>query len=223
MFYKASFTRPVQSSVCGSAIPDEAAYRSCDVEGHDCRYSDPGLLCEYGLSLNCPKISAELRLEYRGCKYFEPGPYYGWYGCGQRSGHKAVPCSCPDPKEINAQGQCACPEDRPQCQNGYIWKDASCSCQPAQNSPVLVDISGNGFNLTNVSGGVNFDLDRDGATERLSWTTANSDDAWLALDRNRNGLIDDGQELFGNFTLIFMPSQEMKDSIKSVSTVHHLR
>jgi hypothetical protein len=71
-------------------------------------------------------------------------------------------------------------------------------CMP---SPVVVDVTGDGISLTDAAGGVNFDLDSGGhVAERVSWTLAASDDAWLALDRDGNGTIDSGAELFGNYT-----------------------
>jgi hypothetical protein len=63
-----------------------------------------------------------------------------------------------------------------------------------------VDVAGDGFSMTDAAGGVLFDLTAAGSPRLWSWTAAGSDDAWLALDRNGNGSIDDGAELFGNFT-----------------------
>lgn len=73
-------------------------------------------------------------------------------------------------------------------------------CGSCGGSPILIDLSDDGFHLTNATEGVDFDLKSEGATERIGWTTFGSDDAWLTLDRNNNGIIDNGRELFGDLT-----------------------
>lgn len=68
---------------------------------------------------------------------------------------------------------------------------------PEENCPILLDLELNGFHLSGPDPAVRFDIDADGALDSIAWTKAGEDDAFLCLDRNHNGLIDDGRELFG--------------------------
>ncbi|HKF23135.1 MAG TPA: hypothetical protein VKE93_16290 [Candidatus Angelobacter sp.] len=67
-------------------------------------------------------------------------------------------------------------------------------------SPVILDVEGEGFHLTSAASGVLFDIRGDGHPVQIAWTAPGFHNAFLALDRNRNGTIDSGMELFGNFT-----------------------
>lgn len=70
------------------------------------------------------------------------------------------------------------------------------------SSPLIFDMDGDGIeiNILSATNPVRFDLNVDGIATQMAW--AGADDAWLALDRDGNGHIDHGGELFGNHTVL---------------------
>lgn len=63
--------------------------------------------------------------------------------------------------------------------------------------PLVLDLDGDGFEIVGL-GNIHFDHDGDGVLTRTGWVSR--DDALLVRDRNANGNIDTGAELFGDFT-----------------------
>lgn len=62
-------------------------------------------------------------------------------------------------------------------------------------SVLLLDLQGDGVYLSDVFYPVRFDVDGDGSPESMTWTALDSNDGFLWLDENGNGLVDDGTEL----------------------------
>lgn len=69
-----------------------------------------------------------------------------------------------------------------------------------QASPIIIDLDGDGIETLSVSSGVFFDHDGNQFAENTGWVAP--DDGLLIFDRDGNGQIDSGSELFGNNTLL---------------------
>jgi hypothetical protein len=115
------------------------------------------------------------------------GSVFGEIYLGHTDKGVAVNATDDDPPEDDPPA-----DDEPQETTGGNDPDSAC--------PLVIDAKGNGVKLTTAERGVVFDIDGDGQAEQVGWTKADSDDVWLAMDRNGNGRIDDGTELFGNNT-----------------------
>jgi len=81
---------------------------------------------------------------------------------------------------------------------GAVWDRLCDLFFMAENaiSPLILDLDGDGVETLGQNFYVHFDHDKNGFAERTGW--AGADDGLLVLDRNGNGWIDDGSELFGN-------------------------
>ena len=108
--------------------------------------------------------------------------------------------SCSQPCNGNTNGE-ECPGDT--CSGG-VWEQCQDTDEGwmyvcSSGTPIIIDVTGEGFPLTDAAHGVNFDFFGTGKSVRIAWTAPGSDNAWLVLP-NAQGLVESGKNMFGNMT-----------------------
>ena len=79
--------------------------------------------------------------------------------------------------------------------------NSATAAPPVRVDPLIFDLDGDGIKTTSLDQSrTYFDLDSNGFAERTAWVDAS--DGLLVLDRNNDGQITSGQELFGDQTLL---------------------
>jgi Ca2+-binding RTX toxin-like protein len=82
--------------------------------------------------------------------------------------------------------------------SGQGAKEDAEDSDPKPKDPLVIDVDGDGFAPTGLADGAYFDLDRDGFAERVNWVS--DGDVILVWDRDGDGQIRDGNEVFGSTT-----------------------
>ncbi|AXG45328.1 hypothetical protein GPY51_23000 [Photorhabdus laumondii subsp. laumondii] len=80
--------------------------------------------------------------------------------------------------------------------------------QKSTETPLIIDLTGDGIITIAENGSIYFDHDNDGIVESSGWIEANN--AFLVWDKNGDGKINNGNELFGNNSIL-------KNGVKSVN------
>lgn len=99
------------------------------------------------------------------------------------------------PQVVNAAAQ----NFRFQLEFKFTYEEAAVAAtqeQVKQSDPITLDLNGNGIQLTSYKEGARFDITGTGTPVTTAFVTGG--DAFLAIDRNGNGKIDSGKELFGD-------------------------
>jgi hypothetical protein len=138
------------------------------------------------VNYNCGNPTSLSRQDFWQCQGVACTP-----NCGCCSGPVGAELlETPQKKDVKFRGkaQTSCFYDCPCCQP---------ACSPA--SPIMIDLTGAGFFLTDAAHGVLFDIKDTGKPLQVAWTAPSAQNAFLCLP-DANGSCDDGKDLFGNFT-----------------------
>ncbi|MSN97126.1 calcium-binding protein, partial [Campylobacter sp. FMV-PI01] len=92
---------------------------------------------------------------------------------------------------------------------------------PIIYDPLILDLDNDGIETTTLKDGVYFDHNGDGISFKTSWV--DKDDALLVLDKNLNNQIDNGNELFGNFTKLNNSTDTDNNSKFAINGFHALK
>lgn len=105
--------------------------------------------------------------------------------------------------------------DRARCEKaGDYFKQSRNYRPPLVRDPLAIDLDGDGIETVSAASGVLFDHDGNGIKTGSGWV--GKDDGLLVLDRNGNGLIDNGAELFGVDTVL-TNGQKAADGFQALS------
>lgn len=94
--------------------------------------------------------------------------------------------------------------DQEECElAGNHWNGDYCELVESDwgTSPIIIATESSSYHLTSASEGVLFDIDGDGTKEQVAWTQHGAAVAFLAIDRDGDGGITSGKELFGDATI----------------------
>ena len=107
------------------------------------------------------------------------------------SGGNITDADCGVADTQNTTADEATPPPPPPGPPGYCDPETGCC------TPIILNLDNDEYRLTSPDDGVWFDIDGDGAPDRISWTEEGASLAFLWLDKNSNGAFE-GFELFGN-------------------------
>jgi hypothetical protein len=130
--------------------------------------------------ITCPISSSNSVHNIRG-RWYNVADWMPW--------SQYIPLTC-----LPNQGSGNCEEP------GGQTPETSEECSDNTGSPILLDLDRNHFRLS--GRGVEFDIDADGLKETVTWVRRGTRDGFLFLDRNGNGVVDGGSELFGDGTML---------------------